>query len=73
MRDPRVRHEGEIEFEAVVGADGRIYRPVLKGGLDPQHLAAIRRVLPMWRFEPARAGQEALPAYHTVKTVFRIM
>jgi hypothetical protein len=73
MRDPRVRHEGEIEFEAVVGADGRIYRPALKGGLDPHHIAAIRRVLPMWRFEPARAGQEALPAYHTVKTVFRIM
>ena len=73
MRDPRVRHEGEVQFEAVVGADGRIYRPVLKGGLDPQHITAIRRVLPMWRFEPARAGQEALPAYHTVKTVFRIM
>jgi hypothetical protein len=73
MRDPRVRHEGEIEFEAVVGADGRLYRPALRGGLDPQHMAAIRRVLPMWRFEPARAGQEALPAYHTVKSVFRIL
>jgi hypothetical protein len=73
LRDPRVRHEGEVELEAVVGADGRIYRPVLKGGLEPHHVAAIRRVLPMWRFEPARAGKEALPAYHTVRTVFRIM
>ena len=73
MRDPRVRHEGEAVLEVVVGADGRIYRPVLQGGFDPPHVAAIRRVLPMWRFEPARAGREALPAYHTVKTYFRIM
>lgn len=72
LHDPRVRHEGEVEFEAVVGADGRLYRPALKGGLDPHHIAAIRRVLPMWRFEPARAGQEALPAYHTGRMVFRI-
>jgi hypothetical protein len=72
MRDPRVRHEGEVEFEAVVGADGRVYRPKFASGLDANHLAAIRRVLPMWRFEPARAGKDAVPAYANTRMVFRI-
>ena len=72
LRDPRVRHEGEVEFEAVVGADGRLYRPAIHGGLDARHVAAIERVLPMWRFEPARAGKDPVPAYHTGRMVFRI-
>jgi len=73
-RDPshRVRHEGEVEFEAVVGADGRLYRPQIRGGLDKAHVAAIQRVLPMWRFEPARAGKEPLPAHVESRLVFRI-
>ena len=73
-RDPahKIRHEGEVEFEAVIGADGRIYRPQIRGGLDKAHIAAIERVLPMWRFEPARAGTDALPAHMTSRLVFRI-
>jgi hypothetical protein len=73
-RDPRhaVRHEGEVEFEAVVGADGRLYRPRILGGLDKAHVAAIERVLPMWRFEPARAGKDAVPAHLASRLVFRI-
>lgn len=73
-RDPghRVRHEGEVEFEAVVGADGRLYRPQIRGGLDKVHIAAIERVLPMWRFEPARAGKDPLPAHVESRLVFRI-
>ena len=72
LRDPRVRHEGEVEFEAVVGADGRIYRPQIKGGLEAHHIAAIKRALRSWRFEPARAGREPIPAYHTGRMVFTI-
>ena len=73
-RDPahKVRHEGEVEFEAVVGADGRLYRPQIRGGLDKAHIAAIQRVLPMWRFEPARAGKDPLPAHVESRLVFRI-
>lgn len=73
-RDPghRVRHEGEVEFEAVVGADGRLYRPRIRGGLDKAHIAAIERVLPMWRLEPARAGKDPLPAHFASRLVFRI-
>ena len=72
MRDPKVRHEGEVEFEAVVGADGRLYRPKFVSGLDANHLAAIRRVLSMWRFEPARAGKDPVAAYANTRLVFRI-
>jgi hypothetical protein len=73
-RDPghRVRHEGEVEFEAVVGADGRLYRPHIRGGLDKAHVAAIERVLRMWRLEPARAGKDPLPAHFASRLVFRI-
>jgi hypothetical protein len=73
-RDPghRVRHEGEVEFEAVVGADGRLYRPRIRGGFDKAHVAYIERVLPMWRFEPARAGRDPLPAHVESRLVFRI-
>ncbi len=73
-RDPahRVRHEGEVEFEAVVGADGRLYRPQIRGGLDKAHVAAIERVLPMWRFEPAHAGKDAVPAHLESRLIFRI-
>jgi hypothetical protein len=73
-RDPRhaVRHEGEVEFEAVVGADGRLYRPRIITGLEKEHVAAIQRVLPMWRFEPARAGKDPVPARLSSRLVFRI-
>lgn len=72
LRDPRVRHEGEVEIEAVVGADGRLYRPEVRGGLDAHHVAAIKRVLPMWRFEPARAGKDAVAAWQDARLIFRI-
>ncbi len=72
LRDPRVRHEGEVEFEAVVGADGRLYRPDIHGGLEAHHVAAIKRVLPLWRFEPARAGKDPVPAYHTTRMIIRL-
>ncbi len=72
MRDPKVRHEAEVEFEAVVGADGRLYRPKFVSGLSANHVAAIRRALLMWRFEPARAGKDPIPAYTNTRLVFRI-
>jgi hypothetical protein len=72
LRDPVVRYEGEAEFEAVVGADGRVYRPQVKGGLEKRHIDAIKRVLPMWRFEPARAGKDPIPAYATSRLILRI-
>jgi hypothetical protein len=73
-RDPRraVQYEGEVEFEGVVGADGRLYRPRVRGSLEEAHVAAIQRTLPMWRFEPARTGNDLTPAHVLSRLVFRI-
>jgi hypothetical protein len=35
-------------------------------------VAAIERVLPMWRFDPARAGADPMPAHFASRLVFRI-
>ncbi len=73
-RDPRgaVKYEGEVEIEGVVGADGRLYRTRVRGSLDKAHVAAIQRVLPMWRFEPARTGKDLTPAHVLSTLAFRI-
>jgi hypothetical protein len=73
-RDPRraVRHEGEVEVEGIVGTDGRLYRPRLRGGLDKAHEATILRALPLWRFEPARTGNDPTAAHVLTRLVFRI-
>lgn len=73
-RDPRhaVQYEGEAEVEGVVGADGRLYRTRVRGSLDKAHVAAVQRVLPMWRFEPARTGKDLTPAHVLSRLVFRI-
>ena len=43
-RDPsgKARHERLVGFEAVVGTDGRIYKPQVKVSIDRAHEAAIR-------------------------------
>jgi hypothetical protein len=73
-RDPRgkVKYEGEAEIEGVVGVDGRLYRTRVRGSLDKAHVAAIQRVLPMWRFEPARTGNDFTPAHVLSRLAFRI-
>ena len=73
-RDPRraVQYEGEAEIEGVVGVDGRLYRTAGRGSLDKAHVAAVKRVLPMWRFEPGRTGNDLTPAHVLSRLVFRI-
>lgn len=73
-RDPRraVQYEGEAEIEGVVGVDGRLYRTSVRGSLDKAHVAAVKRVLPMWRFEPGLTGKEPTAAHVLSRLVFRI-
>jgi hypothetical protein len=68
----RLRQEGEIELEAVVGTDGRLHEPRVRTGVSPSHERAVLRVLPLWRFEPARRGEEAVAARILLRPVFRI-
>jgi hypothetical protein len=67
----KLRYEGLIEFVAVVGADGRLYKPRVTTSLGDYEQRVIR-VLPLWRYEPARRGDEPVAARITEKTSFRI-
>ncbi len=58
----RGRHERLVDLEVTVGADGRIYRHVVKASIDRAHQAALEAALPFWRFEPARRADGALGA-----------
>jgi hypothetical protein len=68
----KVKHEGELEIAAIVGPDGRIYRPQVKTPLDVAHERLIERSFALWRFEPARKGSEPVAARVTERTVFRV-
>lgn len=73
-RDPsgRVRHERLVAIEAVVGTDGRLYRPLIKASLDPVHETAVLSALPFCRFEPARRGDAPVGARIPLELVFRV-
>jgi hypothetical protein len=74
QHDPRgrVHHEGEVEFTAVVGADGRLREPRLTTGLSESQERGVLRVMPLWRFQPARRGDAVVAARVTDRLVFRI-
>lgn len=68
----KLKHEGELEFIAVVGSDGRVFRPEVKTPLSDEHMRYVSTVLQVWRFEPAKEGQKAVPARYQGRTVFKI-
>jgi hypothetical protein len=68
----KVHHQGEVEFRLVVGADGRPFRPVVLTPLSDEHAKVITSVLRLWRFEPARETDKAVPAYYDGRAVFSI-
>jgi hypothetical protein len=73
-RDPSGRpgHERLVGFEAVVGTDGRLYRPQLKVSIDRAHDTAIQNALPLWRFEPARRADAPVGARVPLEIVLRV-
>ena len=73
-RDPRgkISHEAEVQFTAVVGFDGRLHHPKIGTPLSEDHEKAVLRVLPLWRFDPARKGQDPAASSVTERLVFRI-
>jgi hypothetical protein len=68
----RARHERLVGFEAVVGTDGRLYRPAVKVSIDRAQQAAIEAALALWRFEPARRADGPVGARVPLETVFRV-
>jgi len=73
-QDPahRVRHEGQVELEGVVGPDGRLRDVRLLTPLSVEHEESVRRVLPAWRYQPGRRGTERVAVRVREQFVFRI-
>ena len=74
-QDParRVRHEGEVEVEGVVGVDGRLNDGRVLSGLGgSQDEQRVLELLPLWRFEPGRRGNDLVPVKVKERLVFRI-
>jgi hypothetical protein len=67
----KIHYEGQVDFTAVVGADGRIHLPKLTTTLG-DHEARVLRALPLWRYDPAKRVEEPVAVRITEKTVFRI-
>jgi hypothetical protein len=67
----KVRYEGQIEFVAVLGADGRLRKPRIASSLG-DYEERLLAVLPLWRYEPARRGDEPVASRITEKTVLKI-
>lgn len=59
----KVKQSSEVAFAAVVGADGHVYRTEIRGALSVAHEEAVRGLLTLWRYEPARKGTERVAAW----------
>ena len=68
----RLRQESEVEFEGVVGTDGRLHEPRLKTALSPAHQDAVLGALSRWRYEPAHTAEAPVPARITSRLALRI-
>lgn len=73
-RDPsgRVRYQGLVEIEAVVGTDGRLYRPRIKTSLGAAHEGPVLGALSFWRFEPARRADSPVAARVPLSLAYRV-
>jgi hypothetical protein len=72
-RDDRkeVRYQGEVSFEAVVGVDGRLHDSRLDASLGA-NADRVLKALELWRYEPARRGDEAVGLRMDERTTFRV-
>jgi hypothetical protein len=68
----RVRYSGEVEFEAVVGVDGRLYDVRLPGAFE-SYADHISKAIELWRYQPAKRGDQPI-AYRIgqERTVFNV-
>jgi hypothetical protein len=67
----KTRYEGQIDFVSVVGKDGRLYQSKVTTPLG-DHEEDVLRVLPLWRYEPARQGDEPVAVRVRESVAFRI-
>jgi len=68
----RVRQESELDFDAVVGTDGRLHDPVVATGLNPAHKEAVMAALARWRYEPAHTADGVVAARVSSRLALRV-
>jgi hypothetical protein len=68
----RLRQESEVEFDAVVGTDGRVHDPKLKTTLSEAHQSVVLSALSRWRYEPARTADTPVAARISSRLNLRI-
>jgi uncharacterized protein YjeT (DUF2065 family) len=68
----RIRQEGQVSVEVVVGTDGRIHESTVKTGMSVSQELAVKRVLPLWRFEPAKGPEGPEAARIMIEPILRI-
>jgi hypothetical protein len=68
----RPHYERLVDFEAVVGPDGRLHRPQVKTSLDPALESVVLGALPFWRLEPARRADTPVAARVALRLVLRV-
>ena len=67
-----IRQEGEVELEVFVGTDGRLYEPRVRTGMSAPYEQAVLRVMPLWRFEPARTKDGPVGARLLLRPILRV-
>lgn len=68
----RLRQESEVEFDAVVGTDGRVHEPRLKTTLNQAHQDVVLAALSRWRYEPARTSDAPVAARISARLALRL-
>jgi hypothetical protein len=68
----RVRQESELDFDAVVGTDGRLHDPVVATGLNPAQRDLVMAALSRWRYEPARTADGVVAARISSRLALRV-
>jgi hypothetical protein len=67
-----MRSESEVEFDGVVGPDGRLHRVKVTTPLGASQARLVERALGLWRFEPAETKDGAVSAKVALRTSLRI-
>ena len=68
----RAYFERLVAVEAVVGTDGRLYRPQVKTSLGAAHEDAVLTALLFWRLEPARRADGPVGARVPLEAALRV-
>jgi hypothetical protein len=67
-----LRSESEVEFDGVVGPDGRLHRVKVTTPLSASHVTLVERALGLWRFEPAATKDGPVSAKVSLRTSLRV-